>query len=237
MTDGLELEDAYGATLSRIKGQGGRKARLGIATLMWISHSERPLRVNELCHALAVEIGSPNFNTDNVPAIGTLLACCQGLVSIDKEASTVRLIHFTLQEYLRAHPELFDTVHSTMAETCLSYLNSQQVKALSTSPSPNLESASFLEYSALYWGIHAKKDLSDVAKSLALKLFDDYNNHISGKILLEAQGLYSHRVDPDKLYLFNGLHCASVFGIDEIVASLVEVEGCDIKQKIGRAHV
>ena len=34
MTDGLGLGDAYGATLSRIKGQGGRKPKLGIATLM-----------------------------------------------------------------------------------------------------------------------------------------------------------------------------------------------------------
>jgi len=97
MTDGLGLGDAYGATLDRIKGQDGRKAKLGMATLMWISHAERPLKPDDLFYALAVEIGSPNFNSDNVPSIGTLLSCCQGLVVVDKEASTVRLIHFTLQ--------------------------------------------------------------------------------------------------------------------------------------------
>ena len=119
MTDGLGLGDAYGTTLSRIKGQGGRKSRLGMATLMWISHAERPLKPDELCHALAVEIGSPNLNSDNIPSIGTVLACSQGLVVVDKEASTIRLIHFTLHEYLQAHPELFGTAHSIMAETCL----------------------------------------------------------------------------------------------------------------------
>ena len=160
MTDGLGLGDAYGATLSRIKGQGGERSRLGMATLMWISYAERPLKADELCHALGVEIGSPNFNTDNVPSIGTLLACCHGLVVVDKEASTVRLIHFTLQEYLRAHSELFGTSHSTMAETCLSYLNSQQVRALSASPRPDLQRTPFVEYSSLYWGAHAKRDLS-----------------------------------------------------------------------------
>ena len=96
MTDGLDLKDVYGATLERINELGGEKTRLGMATLMWISHSERPLKANELCHALAVEIGSPNLSIDNVPSIGTLLTCCQGLVAIDKEASSVRLIHFTL---------------------------------------------------------------------------------------------------------------------------------------------
>ena len=229
MGDGLGLGDAYGATLNRIRGQGGEKSRLGMATLMWISHSERPLKANELCHALAVEIGSPNLNTDNVPSIGTLLACCQGLVAVDKETSTVRLIHFTLQEYLRAHPHLFSTAHSTMAETCLSYLNSRQVKALPINPFPDLQDTPFLEYSSLYWGIHAKRGLSDCAKLLALQLFNSHNPHISMRILLEEQGWY--RDDPDRLSLFSGLHCASFFGIVDIIASLVEVEGCDINQK------
>ena len=231
MTNGLELGDAYTATLGRIKGQGGEKARIGMAALMWISHAERPLKPDELCHALAVEIGSPDLNADNIPPIGALLACCQGLVVVDKEASTIRLIHLTLHEYLRAHPEPFGTAHSTIAETCLSYLNSQQVKVLSTSPSPDLQSTPFLEYSSLYWGMHAKRELSDCAKLLALKLFDDYSNHISTRILLKAQGWVFYNIDFNKISLFSGLHCASVLGIEEIVACLVEVEGCDINQE------
>jgi len=227
MTDGLGLGNAYGATLDRIKGQGGERSRLGMATLMWISHAERPLKPDELCHALAVEIGSPNLNTDNVPSIGTLIACCQGLVFVDKEASTVRLIHSTLQEYLLAHPELFGTPHSTIAETCLGYLNSQQVKALSPSLPPDFRKVPFLGYSSLYWGVHAKRDLSDCAKSLALKLFDDCENHISTKFL-------SYRwcnIDFNEPSLFSGLHCASIFGIDEFVAGLVKLEGYDVNKK------
>jgi len=249
MTDGLGLEGAYSATLSRIKGQGGEKARLGMAALMWISHSERPLEADELCHALAVEIGSSNFNSGNIPSIRTLLACCQGLVAVDKETSTIRLIHFTLQEHLRAQPELFVTAHSTMAETCLSYLNSHQVKALSASPSPDPpytpllhyfsryiplppyspQDMPFLQYSSLYWGTHARRDLSDCAKALALQLFGDYNNHISTRILLNEKFMLP--VGLNEPPLFSGLHCASVFGIVEIVDILVEVEGYNINQE------
>ena len=90
MADGLGLGDAYNATLGRIQGQGGEKARLAMATLMWISHAERPLKSDELRHALAVQIGSSNLNADNIPSIGTLLACCQGLVVVNKEVSTIR---------------------------------------------------------------------------------------------------------------------------------------------------
>ena len=231
MTDGLGLGDAYSATLNRIMGQGGEKARLGMAALMWISHSERPLNPDELCHALAVEIGSPNLNTDNVPSIGTLLSCCQGLVVVDKKASIVRLIHFTLQEYLKAQIELFGAAHRTMAETCLSYLNSQQVRALSTIRSLSLRSTPFLKYSSVYWGAHAKRDLSNCAKLLALKLFDDYDNQIPAKILLEEQEDYSPTIDSAKLFLFGGLHYASFFGIIEIVVGLMEVGGYDINQE------
>ena len=138
ISNGLGLEGAYSQTLSQIMGQGGEEARLGIVTLMWISHSGRPLKADKLCQALGVEIGSPDLDSGDIPSIGTLLVCYQGLLTVDKEASTVRIIHPTPQEYLRAHPELFGRAHSTIAETYLSYMNYRQVKAVSASPSHDL---------------------------------------------------------------------------------------------------
>ena len=69
MTDSLGLGGAYDATIGRIKAQGGDGARLGMETLMWISHSERLLSVNEIFQVLSVEIGSTDINTNNVPLI------------------------------------------------------------------------------------------------------------------------------------------------------------------------
>jgi len=68
MGDGLGLGDAYETTLGWIRAQEGEKAKLAMTTLMWICHSERPLRVDELCHALAVEIRFAYFNSDNIGA-------------------------------------------------------------------------------------------------------------------------------------------------------------------------
>ena len=73
------MGDAYGATIGRIKAQDGDKSRLGVAALMWISQAEWPLMADELCHALVVELGSTNFNSDNVSSMLTLVNCCQGL--------------------------------------------------------------------------------------------------------------------------------------------------------------
>jgi len=82
MTSGLGLDGAYDATLSRIKGQSKGKSALGVAALMWISQSEHPMHVGELCEALGVEIGSRDINHDNIPSeknlISLLLRACHG---------------------------------------------------------------------------------------------------------------------------------------------------------------
>jgi len=89
ITDGPGPGDVYDATIERIKAQHGNKSRLGMRALMWISHAERPLEEDELCYALGIELGSRDFNADNIPSIQTLIGCCEGLIAVDKEASTV----------------------------------------------------------------------------------------------------------------------------------------------------
>ena len=226
MTNGLELGDVYGATIKRIKAQDGDKSRLGMMALMWINHAERPPRANELCDALAVQLGSTDFDVGNIPSMSTIVNCCQGLITVDKEASTVRLIHFTLQEYLSAHHDIFTKPHSAIADICLTYLNSKQVKALSTVHSSDTQITPFLKYCSIYWGVHAKRELSDYGRSLALELFKEPYSRISTELLLWHANLGHH--NHDTCTPFSGLHFASFFGIVELVAALIEVGGSDL---------
>jgi len=76
MTNGPSLEDADGVVLGRIKAQTSEKAKLGLATPMWVSHSRQSLEEDALCHGLAVEVGSTDLNTNNFPVTSTLLRCC-----------------------------------------------------------------------------------------------------------------------------------------------------------------
>jgi len=231
--DGLELEDAYGTMIKRIKAQGAGKSRVAMDALMWISHAERPLKAAELCHALAVELGSTHFKAENAPSISTVVSCCQGLISLDLKASTVRLTHFTLKEYLSSRPDIFSGPHASMAEICLTYLNSGQIRALSVDTSTDILINPFLNYSSVYWGVHAKRELSARAKSLALNLLQEYDFHVSAKLLLaqvEDLGPQCFGPDPSTSLEFNGLHCASFFGIVDIVAALLEMECYDINE-------
>ena len=126
MRRGNGLSDAYTATLTRLRAQPGNKSVLGLKVLMWVLNSQRPLGVEELCHALGVEIGV-DIDPKNVPTSRTLLSCCLGLVTVEASSGTFRLVHFTLQEHLASDPTLFNNFHnphSTIAKICLTYLNS-----------------------------------------------------------------------------------------------------------------
>jgi len=233
ITEGLDLKDVYSATLERIKEQGGEKTRLGMAALMWISHSEQLLQLDELFHALAVEPGSTDLNPGRIPSAETLLSCCLGLIVIDRETLTVRLIHFTLQEYLYTYPNLFGPTHSIMAETCLTYLSFQANKDISSPLTALPQPTPFLKYSSLYWGVHARRETSKEVVSLALQLFSQIESHISTKLLLVDLISRTDRHSGDipingPLAGFTGLHCASVFGITEVVASLMNQPNCDL---------
>jgi len=222
MTNGLEVGDVYSATIKRINAQDGCKSRLGVRALMWVSNAERPPRANEVCHPITVELCSTDFDFGNIPSISTLVTCCQGLI-VDKEVSTVGLIHFTLQEHLSSHPDIFGGPHSAIATTCLTYLNTQQVKDLLTAPSADAWNAPFLEYLSVYSEVHAKRELSDCGRSLELELFKGNYGQISTRLLLE-QEKYLSFLSIMTFSTFSRLHCLSFFGIVEVVVSLTQVE-------------
>ena len=225
MTNGLG--GAYDKTIGRIKEQQGDSSKLGMAALMWISHSERPLSVDEICHALAVEIGSTDINTNNVPSIRTVLACCQGLATVDRGSSTIRLIHFTLKEYLSHHADLFDGAHSKIAEACLTYLNFQAIKDLSASPSRDTGDMAILKYASLYWGVHMQMEPSNCARNLAGDLLNQYDTHISTKLLWESIVERYYRSKKP----FSALHCVSYFGIPEVAIDLMKMKRWDLNER------
>jgi len=223
MSKGLGLQDAYETTLDRIRIQGGSKSRLGLQALMWISHSGRPLGSQELCHALGVELGAKDFSIANVPSIRTVLGYTLGLATVDELTSTTRLVHFTLQEYLGEHPTLFVTAHSMMAEICLTYLNCRSVRSLPLDSGQALETTPFLEYSTCFWATHASREVTEPVKSLALRLLDGYENHVSATILWRWEIHESWwREDIQRIHR---LHCIVFGGVSEIASSLLEIQG------------
>jgi len=237
MTQGNGLSDAYTETLTRLKTQKGNKPVLGLKALMWVLYSERPLRTGELCHALGVEMGSTDLDLENFPTLRTILASSLGLLAVEASSSTVRLVHFTLQEHLLGDPTLFSSPHSTIAEVCLTYLNFGCIRDLS----PTLFSAPptlpLLEYASCYWGAHARREMTENVKILALRLLNGFDGHISAQLMLLR---YSRDSNSGPFFNgtrgpggFTGLHAVAFFGIAAAVAPILEMKEWDVNATDG----
>ncbi|RPA91655.1 ankyrin [Choiromyces venosus 120613-1] len=231
MTNGQDVGDVYTATLDRIKAQKKDRSRLGMEAIMWISHSERPLRPEELCQALGVQLQSEDLNNDNQPTIRTILSCGLGLITLDSSSATVRLVHFTLQEYILANPTLFHSPHSMIAEVCLTYLNYQCIRDLPPtlwSPPPTTP---FLEYASCHWGAHARRGTTQIVKQLVLRLLQQFDAHIACKLLSLNEFTYFNRgtlVKQGRPLGFTALHGAAFFGVQEIMIALLGIKDWDL---------
>ena len=121
---GSEAYDyAYKEAMDRIMGQIPGSKDLAMRVLWWIAFITRPLTTLELQHALAVEIGERAIDEDNLPEIEDMVSVCAGLVTVDEESGTIRLVHYTTQEYFeRTRIEWFPDAQTDIAMTCVTYL-------------------------------------------------------------------------------------------------------------------
>ena len=216
-----DLYKSFQSILTRIKGQPKSKADLGMCTLMWLHFARRPLKLVELQHALAVKKKHVEFEASNIPSLKVLLDCCVGLVLVDEETLTVRFTHFTLEEFFRDNAgSEFPNGCSSIAETCLTYLNFAGLRQ----HCPNLDSLeekstqyALLNYAALYWGAYVKQQCSDSLMELARGVLE----HESERPPCAIQALYFHISQKESLAKrFSGIHVAAYFGLNETVANL-----------------
>ena len=119
-----DLSRTYDEAMQRIESQNDDDRQLAERVLYWISYALRPLTVEELQHALAVEPGESKLDEDNIPDEELLTSLCAGLVIVDKESNIIRLVHYTTQEYFNSiRASRFPGAQTSIASTCLTYLS------------------------------------------------------------------------------------------------------------------
>jgi ankyrin repeat protein len=94
------LARAYGEVMERINGQVLGMRRLATKVLLWITHAKRQLTTSELQHALATRTGKFELDDGDLTPIEDMVSVCAGLVTVDEESGTIRLVHYTAQQYL-----------------------------------------------------------------------------------------------------------------------------------------
>jgi len=97
----------------------------------------------------------------------------------------VCLVHFTLQEHLFCNPTLIRSPHLTIAEVYLKYLHFQSFRdPFPTHLCPPPPTMQLLKYASVYWGKHARKEITNNVNILALRLLGSFSEHISSLLLL-----------------------------------------------------
>jgi hypothetical protein len=86
------VDDTYREAMERIERQDEQHRQLAKQVLLWIVYAFRPLTVNELQHALAVELDAVSLDHEAIFDDELLTSVCAGLVIIDGKQSTVRLV-------------------------------------------------------------------------------------------------------------------------------------------------
>jgi ankyrin repeat protein len=155
------LSENLSFTMDRIKSQHAEsdtKAQLALSVLMWLSTVKRPLNARELQQAVAVPPGGEEM--DDLIDEMSFVDSCFGLVVIDPGTDIIRLVHFSVNEFLDARRhEFFPEADGTLALSCMSYILIQSPAFPTDGSDEVLDLFSiqqpFLEYASTYWGIHA----------------------------------------------------------------------------------
>ena len=225
-------DHAYEDAIERINGQIKDQEELAKQVLCWITCAKRPLTTSELQHALAVEVGEPQLDEDNIPQDEDIVSVCAGLVTIDEESSIIRLVHYTTQEYFdRTWQKWFPNAQADIAIICVTYLSFDEFESgicqNDEEFEEQLQSNQLYDYASHNWGHHARE---------ASILIPEVISFLERKPQVEAssQGLLAAKRWRDGVKYscqfpkqITGLHLATYFGIKPAVKLLLE-KGADV---------
>ena len=223
--------------MDRINGQKPGLKNLAIEVLQWISCAMRPLSTVELQHALAVELGQPALDEENLPQIEDMVSVCAGLVTVDEESGIIRLVHYTTQEYFeRTRKQLFPNVETDVTTTCVTYLSFSTFESgycqTDEEFEERLRSNPLYDYAAR--GHHARN---------AMTSSQLVNSFLGRKAKAEASSQamiavkrYSYHQGHSQEFpkQMTGLHLAAYFGIDNAVRHLLGSSDPDLKDSYSR---
>lgn len=116
---------AYNTTLDRIKG--GKHKDLASRAIACAVFCQRPIRVEELRHAVSVKFAMEDMNDDDLDHLQAILDASAGLLQVDKFSDVIQLVHYTAQQYFEClrDPEWFGLYRNYLGEACIKYLSMQ----------------------------------------------------------------------------------------------------------------
>ena len=171
-------DNAFNRMLDQPKGD----AELGMKVMSLVFCATRPLGLEELRHALAVQPGDCTLDTAAFTEAEIILSTTTGLLSAfavsDSTSSAfpteVKFVHYTLQEYIEAnHERLFPTAKRDMARICLTYLSFIDYESCSPEAlNEQFEDLKFSTYAGYNWNYHLQGVQVELMEQILLFIQD-----------------------------------------------------------------
>ncbi len=202
--------------------------------LLWISHAHGPLTVAELSEAMAIKSGNTSLDQRRRPSQNVMIECCLGLVTVDQESSSIRLVHYALQEFFQDHrEEIFPSAEDQVAEICITYLFFDDFVEGCCEAEAAIERLikdfPLLRYASTYWGHHVRFSHCDRIYGLALKLLHSPPRRaLSIQIQYFSQGYRVEYWEPDEVNSHDAFNCACYFGLQTAACNILDSEEVDI---------
>ncbi|RYP64079.1 hypothetical protein DL771_008938 [Monosporascus sp. 5C6A] len=238
LTKGPEgLDTTYQLAMERVQSQGHGLEQLAKRLLAWIVHARRPLSAAELQHALATKVDAETINKEFLPSVKLLRSICAGLVTVDQESTTVRLIHYTTQEYFdKTWRQWFPDAPLDITRTCATYLSFYDFASGYSRTDEEYEQRRrwypFYEYAAQNWGHHAK-NVSD-SPGILLFLAKQYQVEASSQALIVGDRYRYTGYSQEFPMEMTGLHLTSYFGLEKLVGDIVRKYNPDSRDGYNR---
>jgi hypothetical protein len=213
-----DLHATYEMALQAIRAKPEEDRELALQTLRWIVNAQRPLQFAELQVALAIQDDHEELDEDDFIQDLDIIEQCASLVILDQETGTIRLDHYTVQEYLLSVPILQDDAHLTIAKTCITFLSLNCFKeGLPKEPNDTraIEMGSFLDYSCRYLGYHCRT--SDETRDLVKRIHGLMGN----KTFLCSIIRKLHNLWAFQLPKVRPLYVACILGLPRVASALI----------------
>ncbi|KAI8951170.1 hypothetical protein F4801DRAFT_301743 [Xylaria longipes] len=97
------LEDTFRRVLRRISSR--RNSELARRTFPWIAAAARPLSLEEVREAIAIEIGQQYTKAERLcNHVNSIISSCENLLHIDEEDGSVQFAHHSIKQFLVEQP-------------------------------------------------------------------------------------------------------------------------------------
>ena len=209
-----KLNETFGDAIDRIKSQSQEYWQLARQIISWIFYAQRPLKISELREMLAVEPKDTHFHPSGFHEEDLILEVCCGLVSIEEQDETVRLVHYSLEEYLttcwhRYWPEAEETV----AATCLASLTLEGLSIYVKLDCMPVHPHSFW-YASEHWSEHVRGPLEEVLE-----------DQIFGVLESGTQSEYVYKIHGNSYEVASRttpLHIVASLGLKHLISVIVK---------------